>query len=163
MLISPGVAWTLTNGRDTPKLDDVKTVMVWPSGVTEAKVPSTYTYSSTPGPRWGHKISSKALVIRWTKLELEPPSLEKALENLKQTVSEAKQLSFQTGPNVRHRQVPHHLYHSSEDIVTAYLTEIIAVTRRDIQANKDSGSFTFSDTPIDLVITHPAVRHHLHS
>ena len=133
--------------------------MKWPGAVSDPKVPTTYTYSSNAGRyRWGHKIGKKSLVIRWTKLYLELPSLEKALETLKQTVSEAGQLNFNTNPRARERNIPFHLTHTNEDIMTDYLGEVLAHARLDIKSKQ--GEEQLSQHPIDLVITHPAVCVH---
>ncbi|KAI1373089.1 hypothetical protein F4677DRAFT_430205 [Hypoxylon crocopeplum] len=147
-----GVAWILTVG-ETPRLSDIKVVRNWPNGI-DPKVPSLYTYSANSGDQWGYGIGDNAYVIRWTKLELEQPSLVEALRSLRLTLLEANHLGF-TEENVLRNQIPRHVIKTPSDVMTDYLTEVALCVRRDIEAEKDP--VTLTQFPIDFVITHPAV------
>jgi hypothetical protein len=146
-----GVAWVLTAG-ETPTLADIHAVQNWGSSIGP-KVPSTYTYSANRGDSWGYGIGDNAYVIRWTKLELEPPSLLNALKTLRRTLLEAEQLGF-TDENVLQNQIPRHLIRTPPDVMTDYLTEVAACVRRDIESKRDRD--TVGKFPMDFVITHPA-------
>jgi hypothetical protein len=135
-------------------LSDIRHVQNWGTSVIGHKVPSVITYSATQGNSWGYGIGDNAYVLRWTKLELEPPSRLTALTLLRQTLSEARQLSFNR-QNVLARRIPRHLIKTSVDIMTDYLTEVAICVRHDIENNRDKTTLT--QFPIDLVITHPAV------
>lgn len=148
------MAWILTQGKE-PTLDNIRHVFNWPGNRIEAKVPSRFTYSPIRGTeRWGNGIGSDALVIRWTKLELEPPKRDKALEILRETISETTRMKLDPRARV-FEEIPTHLVRTSEDIVTDYLSGVLAYARRDIEGKTDYANLT--QMKIDLVITHPAV------
>ena len=150
----------MREGNNAPRLGEIETVTEWLSR-TMPKIPSEITYSEHLGrENWGFGIGSNALVIRWTKLDLEAPSLEKALENMKQTISEARQLYFESGPSARNRRIPHHLTYTSEDVMRDYLEQVFLAARNDIKAKK--GLETLELYPLDLVMTHPVVCVPLH-
>jgi hypothetical protein len=146
------VAWVLTTAAP-PRLQDVKVVRTW-SGGLGPKVPSKLTYSRNGGERFGYNIGTDAYVLQWTKLELEPPSRPKALQNLIHSLEETRLLAFNLD-NVLVDQIPRHLIKTATDIVTDYLVEVAIWVRRDIESEKEAN--TLRDFPIDLVITHPAV------
>ncbi|KAK3687821.1 hypothetical protein B0T22DRAFT_405788 [Podospora appendiculata] len=148
-----GVAWVLTTAAP-PRLADVKVVRQWAGGIGP-KVPSVFTYSASSGEQWGFRLGDGSYVLRWTKLELEPPSRLKALKSLRSTLAETRLLDFDANNLVD--QIPRHLIRTAEDIVTDYLTEVAIWVRQDIQNEKDPE--TLRDFPIDLIITHPATWH----
>jgi len=118
-------------------------------------VPSRFTYSPIRGTdRWGNGIGSDALVIRWTKLELELPKRDKALEILRETISETPRMKLDSRTRA-FKRIPAHLVMTSEDTVTDYLTGVLTYARRDIERVTDYTNLT--SKTIDLVITHPAV------
>jgi len=117
-------------------------------------VPSKFTYSANQGEKWGYGIGDNAYVIQRTKLELEHPKRELALDRLRRTLLEAQLLDFGT-QNVLRSQLPRHLIKTSSDVVTDYLTNVARWVRRDIESKKDKALPT--QFPIDFVITHPAV------
>lgn len=152
-----GVAWTVLNPREAPSLRRVYVVSSWPGARNESKVPSTFTYSRSNGvSNWGHGIGANAFVLRLTKLDLKTPKLGQALSNLEQMLSEAKLLAFDKGPGGRGRDIPHHLTRTSEDVMTEYLRNVLRETLKDIRNRNDL--INQLQIPIDLVITHPAVR-----
>ncbi len=148
-----GAAWALTTGT-TPTLNDVHVVGKW-GEMNAPKVPSLYTYSANDGARWGYDIGDDAYVIRWSKLELEAPKRVDSLNRLKRTIGEAQQLAH-GHRNVTQYQIPRHLTKSPSDVVTAYLIEVATAVRLDIESERDAR--TLQEFPIDLIITHPAVR-----
>ncbi len=127
-------------------------VQNWSEENINPKVPSEFTYSANDGENWGSGIGDNAFVIRWTKLELERPKRLHALAALDRTLGEAGQLSFKPGSS----DIPRHLIRSPADVMTDYLYEVAKCVRRDIEADRDP--MNLSRYPIDLVITHPAVR-----
>ncbi|KAK2779585.1 hypothetical protein CKAH01_02933 [Colletotrichum kahawae] len=154
-----GVAWTLTTGRD-PKQERIELVDNW-QGAVQAKVPSKYTYTACNGTKWGYGMGPEALVLKLTKLKLEPPSLRDALQELKTSLVDAHRLGMNEINNRNTVDVgddfPHYLTKSPEQIITDYLTNVAKYVRGDIRAKKDPN--TLSEFPIDLVITHPAIWH----
>ena len=119
------------------------------------KVPSLITYSPNTGTPWGYGIGAGAYVLRWTKLQLEPPSRFEALERLKHTLEETRLLAFDINKDPGRTPIPHHLARNVERVVTDYLYHVAQVVERDIV--KEGGAGSLEEFPIDLVITHPAV------
>lgn len=150
-----GVGWAVTAG-EKPDLKDIHHIFSWPGIRSEAKTPSTLTYSPVNGgtDQWGGGIGSGALVIRWTKLEIEPPTMHKALEILRDTISETSHMEMDPQKRV-FGSIPRHLIHSSEDIMTRYLTGVLDFARKGIIRQKEA--ITLQNNKIDLIITHPAV------
>ncbi|KAK3319151.1 hypothetical protein B0H66DRAFT_498128, partial [Apodospora peruviana] len=148
-----GVAWVLTVASEPSTLQDVNVAKVWPVKI-HPKVPSEFTYSASEGDheRWGFGLDHRSYVLRWTKMELVPPSRQTALESLKKTLEEAKLLGCLN--NVLVNQIPLHLMRTAEEIVTEYLTKVAICVRRDIENKRDPT--TLQEFPIDLIITHPA-------
>ncbi|KAH9884837.1 hypothetical protein F4778DRAFT_799407 [Xylariomycetidae sp. FL2044] len=132
-----GVAWVLTTGSQ-PRLSDIHVVSNWPDSI-DPKVPSLYTYTASDGQRWGANIGENAYVIRWTKLELEKPSLEAALNTFRRTLLQVKHLNFRS-EDVRDNRIPHHITKTPREVMTSYLKEVAEFVRRDIEANKDPES-----------------------
>lgn len=130
-------------------------------GAVQAKVPSKYTYTACNGTKWGYGIGPEAVVLKLTKLKLEPPSLSDALQELKTSLVDAHRLGMNEINNRNTVDVgddfPHYLTKSPEQIITDYLTNVAKYVRGDIRAKKDPN--TLSEFPIDLVITHPAIWH----
>jgi hypothetical protein len=147
-----GVAWILTTGEE-PSLAKINVVRNWGVKISE-KVPSTLTYSPNKGEQWGHGIGDSAYVIQRTKLELEVPSREHALDGLRKTLLEDQLLEDFSAPNSLQNGIPFHLIKSPSDIVTDYLTHVAKCVRRDIESQKDKAHL--KQFPIDYVITHPA-------
>ena len=140
---------------NTPTLVDINVTKVWPGGHVAPKVPSEITYGANEGDqeRWGFGVKGCPYVLKWTKLELEPPSRPKALSLLSKTLEEIKFLGSMDNALVDF--IPLHLIRTAEEIVTDFLAEVAIWVRNDILSKKDPG--TLRDSPIDLIITHPAV------
>ena len=124
-------------------------------GNLEPKIPSTITYSPNEGSQWGTGIGQGAYVLRWTKLQLEPPSRLEALKRLKHTLEEARLLAFDASTSPDSVPIPHHLVCTTEHIVTDYLTYVAEAVYKDIGEKKDA--LTRDEFVIDLMITHPSV------
>ncbi|KAJ2901809.1 hypothetical protein MKZ38_001347 [Zalerion maritima] len=151
-----GAAWWLRSGTgEVPSPDQFRVIDNWPGGI-QPKVPSTITYSQSKGHTWGFKIGGGAYVIRWTKLDLEPPGRLDALQSLRRALGEAGQLGFKNkdilGGNTN---LPRHLIKSPYNILVDYLKGIARCVRQDIV---DQGREEDLDRfPIDFVITHPSI------
>jgi hypothetical protein len=135
-------------------LDDINLVREKES--TEPKMPSVITYSPNEGSQWGTGIGQGAYVLRWTKLQLEPPSRLEALKRLKHTLEEARLLAFDANMRPDTVPIPHHLVCTTEHIVTDYLTHVAEAVYKDLVEKKDAR--TVDEFVIDLMITHPSVR-----
>ncbi|KAM7220175.1 hypothetical protein V8F06_004503 [Rhypophila decipiens] len=153
-----GVAWILTEDQ-APTLGHVNVVKIWP-GKNAPKVPSEITYGASSRDdqeRWGFGLKDRTYVLSWTKMELEPPTRQKALLLLSKTLEEARLLG-----NVNNALVdfiPLHLVRTAEEIVTDYLIEVAIKVREDIVGGHPDGAYKLTDFPIDLIITHPATWH----
>lgn len=122
------------------------------------KVPSEITYAASSQrdhERWGFDLKYRDYVLRWTKMELEPPSREQAMVSLQKTLEEARLLGGIKNALVDF--IPLHLIKNAEEIVVDYLTEVARKVREDILGEVLNGLVTLSEFPIDLMITHPAV------
>lgn len=118
------------------------------------------TYSPNEGAQWGSGIGQGAYVLRWTKLQLEPPSRHEALKKLKHTLEEARLLAFDANTSPDTVPIPHHLVCTTEHIVTDYLTHVAEAVYKDIGEKKDA--LTRDEFVIDLMITHPSVSPPFH-
>jgi hypothetical protein len=130
----------------------------WPRGNNQ-KVPSEISYSAAPGGehQWGFDIAPKSYKLVWTKLELDqqerPDELRlilRALDrmgNLDPEVSEADEFR----PDATMDPV---------DIVAEYLRQVREYIRDHPPA--DFHQSFLSTTPIDLVVTIPAVSDAIH-
>ena len=146
------VAWVLTDGSK-PTLNNVNLVVE--RETRNPKMPLMITYSPNEGSQWGTGIGQKAYVLRWTKLQLEPPSRLEALKRLKHTLQEARLLAFDVSASPDTVPIPHHLVCTAEHIVTDYLTHVAEAVYKDIREKKDT--LTLDEFPIDLMITHPSL------
>lgn len=129
---------------------------LWSGGRSNPKVPSEMTYCADPGHHdsWGYGAEGCPHSLKWKKLELEPPSREKALSLLQKSLEDIQLLGSMNDAVAD--LIPLHLIKTAEGIVTDFLTEVAICVRNDISSKKDAG--TLRDFPIDLIITHPAVR-----
>lgn len=161
------MGWILTHRTRPSQLNELNIVKRWgaihrpeTSQVIGPKVPSIISYSGTSGRRWGYGVIGDAdsHILQWTKLEMEPPTRLEALSRLKRTLEATR------GP-VSHRQhasslvqgIPLHLIKSTEDVVADYLTEVAQCVRQDIETVQRDRR-VIGDFPIEIIITHPAVR-----
>jgi len=144
-----GAAWTLSK-RGEP----INVVRNWSQSEIADKVPSAYTYSSNPGTQWGGDIGPGAVILKWTKMQLEPPPLLDALQQLRLSLENATQAEI--GPRkIVQRPIAGHDLRAPWETMTSYLVEVAKMVRQDIVRVKDE--LTLSHSPIDLIITHPGV------
>ena len=144
----------------------------WPEMDTK-KVPSAYSYSPSTSARrrkqWGHDIDDESEVMRWTKLQLQPrtPTEEiRLLQDLTSGLQLVRQMQADGQAMIQNR-VPRHLSRTAREVVRDYLDEVA----RQWRTHMTTGSrVVFESVPLDIVVTHPAVRpetgsdpHHLHS
>ncbi|KAF2671475.1 hypothetical protein BT63DRAFT_453870 [Microthyrium microscopicum] len=152
-----GLAWMQTTGHDSPGISNINTYRSWPAK-DAPKVPSAKSYSKAEGRsrNWGYDIDDKAIVMRWTKLELEPKEhLREELAILQELVKGLELVkNIRTNPlSGATADVPVHVSKSSEDIVRDYLRD---VAREWYQHVRAQGQYIFNRVPLDIVITHPA-------
>lgn len=95
--------------------------------------------------------------MRWTKLELEPRTTVRELEVLRELVKGLDLVNeLRANENAAYtNDIPRHISKSSEDVVRDYLCK---VSREWYQFISTQGRHTLGNVPLDIVITHPAVR-----
>ncbi|KAF2496481.1 hypothetical protein BU16DRAFT_581790 [Lophium mytilinum] len=149
------LAYVNTNGITPFTPRDIIVYTSWPGG-EERKVPSTISYSECScGNRckqWGHNIDDDSLRMQWTKLELEPRSVQSELEVLRD-LTRGLDLPMRLQ---QHQSVsaPRHLAKDAEDVVRDYLSKIARLWYQDIKA---TSTFALDRIPVDMVVTHPVV------
>jgi hypothetical protein len=132
----------------------------WPYGGNAEKVPSEISYSAAPGNegQWGCDIAPGSLKFAWTKLELDQQERPEELKLILRALEGMKHMD----PD--HVQEAHrfssHPAKDPVDIVADYLTRVREYAR-------DHPPFGFHQaifavTPVDLVVTVPAVSGDLH-
>ena len=178
MVTSSELAWAQTNGQTTcNSLSDLelKTGLTvfrnWPGRAAQKvdiekldieRVPSQFSYSNTKNgcQQWGWSIDDDSNVLRWTKLDLEPRSPVGELEvlsHLMKGLDLVRELRANKNAAITN-DIPRHIARSSEDVVQDYLGR---VAREWYMHMKGKTIHTLQRVPIDLVITHPAVRYPL--
>jgi hypothetical protein len=154
--ITYGVVKT-TNGRE-----DIEEFIFseWPSGGNAEKVPSEISYSAAPRGegQWGFDIAPGSLKLFWTKLELDQQERPDELELILKALESMKYLN----PNEVQEADGFPSYPAKDpvDIVAEYLTRVREYVRDHPPSNFHQAFF--STTPVDLVVTVPAVRDDLH-
>lgn len=155
----PGLAWIQKSDQDNPSLESLNVYQNWPDKQSQ-KVPSTISYSSTERgcKQWGHSIDDGSQVMRWTKLDLEPRTAARELEVLRELMKGLELIKkFRAGGNTAStNDVPRHISKDAGDVVRDYLTK---VAREWYQYMRSQGRYTLDNVPLDIVITHPAVRY----
>jgi hypothetical protein len=156
----PGLAWIQTTGQDSLSLNDLTVFRNWPEKDAQ-KVPSAYSYSRTSSTRrcrqWGYSISDDSQVMRWTKLELEPRTAIRELEALRELVKGLDLVNeLRANENAANMSdIPRHISKDAGDIIREYLGK---VAREWYQFIRSQGRHTLDSVPLDIIITHPAVR-----
>lgn len=132
----------------------------WRRGGGAEKVPSEISYSATPNneAQWGYDIAPRSVKFAWTKLELDQQERPDELELILKALEGMQYLD----PN--HDQEANRFlsYFSKDqvDIVAEYLTRVREYVR-DHPPHGFHQAF-LSVTPVDLVVTVPAVGDDLH-
>lgn len=153
---------------DTTNPDIVNVFLDWPNGRGAAKgkkrvpkVPSAYSYSKTPATgqyrQWGYSISDDSNVMQWTKLELEPRTIVRELEVLRDLLKGLdllKELRTNEDAAIKN-DVPRYLPKDAGDVVREYLGK---VAREWYEHMRAQGRYILDNVPIDIVLTHPAVN-----
>ena len=150
----PALAWMWTAGQGSPSLGDIAVFTNWP-GRSAPRAPSAISYSKTSGARqWGYSISKDSQVMRWTELELEPRTTVRELEALRRLV-EGLDLINELRANedaAITNDIPRHIARDAGDMVREYLGQVAREWRGCM------GQYILDYVPLDIVITHPAVR-----
>ncbi|KAI9786203.1 MAG: hypothetical protein M1839_007613 [Geoglossum umbratile] len=153
-----GLAWMQTTGQDNPTIKDLRVFRIWP-GRDAPKVPSALSYSTTSSVRrckqWGYSIDDNSLVMRWTKLELEPRKTDEELDVLRELVKGldlVNELRANKDAAIMN-EIPRHISKDSGDVVKDYLSR---VTKEWYLFILGQGRHTLDQVPLDIVITHPA-------
>lgn len=135
----------------------------WPA-INSQKVPSAYSYSpstsSRPRRQWGHDIDDNSEVMRWTKLQLQPktPSEEiYYLRDLSNGLQRIRELQTNASAMIDNK-IPRHITKSAREVVRDYLDEVAREWRQYMTTGARGGQAIFESVPVDIVITHPAVR-----
>lgn len=137
-------------------LKEIKVIQNWGRDMNNTqKVPSRISYSpAREGEKqWGKDMSTDAIVILHTKLELdEQPDKEDELDSLLYTLEGMKNLNFEdiqkAGPN------PAFPVQNPEDIVTDYMAKVYERVNLTLDFLKN-----LRDTiPVDIVFSLPLVR-----
>jgi hypothetical protein len=95
--------------------------------------------------------------MRWTKLELEPRTTVRELEVLRELVNGLDLINeLRADKNAANtNNIPRHISKDAGDIVRDYLSK---VAREWYLYMKGLGRYTLDTVPLDIIITHPAVR-----
>jgi hypothetical protein len=146
-----------TTGQDSPGLNNVQTYRSWPAKDAQ-KVASAKSYSRGEGRcrNWGYDIDNNAIVMRWTKLELEPKEHAQDELGILQELVKGLNLvrDLRSDPlSGATSDIPEHISKSAEDIVRDFLRD---VAREWYQHVRAQGQYIFNRVPLDIVITHPA-------
>ncbi len=153
-----GLAWMQTTGQDEPSLSGLTVFRDWP-GKCSRKVPSAFSYSATSGgcKQWGHSIDDDSKVLRWTKMDPEPRTKLQEFGIVKELMKGLALISriYEDEDAAIRNEIPRHLTKGSEDIVRDYLTKLV---RHWYNYMRAQGHHTLENVPLDIIITHPAVR-----
>jgi hypothetical protein len=154
-----GIAWLEIRGNKRPEAQDVQVFTNWDK-MESQKVPSAISYmvSKNKCQQWGHDIDENSEYLTWTKLELGEQPQDKELENLAAAFKGIACISSITDRFSNASQRLQSLAATPGQIVQKYLTKVARKWRDDFVK---SGRTALSELPLDLVVTHPAVRPHL--
>lgn len=159
-ILLPGLAWMADDGLGNPKMENLMLFKQWPRKQTQ-KVPSEISYSRTLNRRkqWGHDIDNDSLVLRWTKMDLEPREPVKELSILGDLVQGLDKIRDLNAATNSHDVIdlPQHLTRNSADVVRDYLSKVVRAWYIWFK-DQPQGQNQLDGLPLDVVITHPAVR-----
>jgi hypothetical protein len=95
--------------------------------------------------------------MRWTKLDLEPKTGLKELEQLRELAKGlglVDQLLTSDEDVAIRNDVPRHITKAPEDVLRDYLSKVV---REWYMHMKAKGKHTLDNVTLDIVVTHPAV------
>ena len=156
----PGLAYMQQTVQEKPQFRDLQVFTNWSGGGGNPKCPSEHSYSkgSTEGSSAGGGAEQHKIVLHWTKLELEARRPVSELEALREIVKGLDLIKNFRGatddPELTH-QTPRHLTKSPADIVKDFL---LTVSRQCYLLKQPFGNLAAGSIPLDVVLTHPAVR-----
>jgi hypothetical protein len=154
-----GVAYATPSGN-VAILGDTGVVTYWgPQMGNSDKVPSVISYSeSSPdengvlAQQWGHSLSTNAVAMINTKLELDIGTVSEELDIVSSMLNGMKDLNFQYIKAAA--GMPAFPWKGPEDIVTDYLTHVFDYLVQTV----DNFSYEVRDRfPVDIVVTYPTV------
>ena len=124
----------------------------------DSKVPSVVSYTPGNEQQWGKDLSSNAIALIHTKLQLDVDSVSGELDFILQALDGMKNLNFDAV--FADGGFPGYPEKSPEQIVQYYLTKFFHGGLSNLRTNgvEEFSQRSLSDTPTDIVIAHPAVR-----
>jgi hypothetical protein len=125
---------------------------------TAVKVPSKISYSpSLNCKQWGYDIDHGSDTMQWTKLDLDYKTTVDYLTQLKETVGALglRDKLYASQEDDAEPVVPTHISLDSAEIMRDYLQRVIAAWQKQYTAALHN---LLGEVPIDIVVTHPAVR-----
>jgi hypothetical protein len=147
---------------DHAKLNEIKVLQNWGSSGDDnnqkVRTMISYVKSSTGETQWGSNVSDHATAMVNTKLELEPQptrfeELELTLHLLRGTGNLAFEHLKKIGPNPAYSSAP------PQKVVKDYLTHICeSACKPESFRDVDMTKLGETSTPLDVVVTVPAVR-----
>jgi hypothetical protein len=105
--------------------------------------------------QWGFSIDENSTVSKWTKLELMPQPAAKELEvfsKLLEGLSQLKQFQRSDGAE---GDIPKYLIKTSSEIIEDFLKRVAKHWRTFMRGQ---ARVVFQNVPVDIAITHPAVK-----
>jgi hypothetical protein len=123
----------------------------------DPKVPSVVSYTPGNAEQWGRDLSSNAIALIHTKLQLDTAAISGELDFILQALDGMKNLHFDD--MVANGGLPSYTEKSPEQIVQYYLTKLFHGGLTKLRENRIQ-AFSQKDlreTPTDIVITYPAV------
>jgi hypothetical protein len=153
-----GIGYASFSG-DSCSLDDIDVVLAWgPTMYSTPKVPSVVSYTPGHEQQWGRDLSSNAIALIHTKLQLDIDSVSGELDFILQALDGMKNLRFNA--MVADGGLPSYTEKSPEQIVQYYLTKFCDAALRNLRTD-DVDEFSersLNNISTDIVITHPSVR-----
>lgn len=141
------------NGR--VKADNTEHIADWPGGHVAFKTPSRISFARATGleAQWGSDISLDTARLAFTKLQLEPAKRIDELRKVQDAVNaitklKLDKLDLKNGLALTYSK-------SAEDVVANYLMRVREWLVRQLRLKYPAA--TLATTPIDLVVTVPAV------
>jgi hypothetical protein len=156
-LTATGVGYASVSNDDF-SLDDIEVIRAWGQKMfNERKVPSVISYTPGAEQQWGKDLSSNAIALIHTKLQLDVDSVSGELDFILQALDGMKNLNF--GAMIAEGGLPSYTEKSPEQIVQHYLTKLFHGGLANLRRNRveEFSQRSLSDTPTDIVITHPSV------